>query len=79
MFVPPVVVTLLPILAALILLLTVTLGTTVLLRALTVIYVGHGETARLEAAEDCVLIRMLLPDLTGLESMAGDGAAIAAE
>ena len=49
------------------------------LRALTVIYVGYGETVRLEAAEDCVLIRMLLPDLAGLESMAGDGAAIAAE
>ena len=40
MFVPPVVVTLLPILATLILLLTVALGTTVLLRALTVITVG---------------------------------------
>ena len=49
------------------------------LRPLTTIYVAQDETAHLQATEDCVLIRMLLPDLAGLDSMDGASRRIAAE
>lgn len=48
-------------------------------RALTTIYLADGEQARFTAAQDSLFIKMLLPDLRGLERPAGQALPAAAE
>jgi hypothetical protein len=48
-------------------------------RSLSVIHLAQDETARLEAADECTFLRMLLPDLSGLTLSAGEVPSIAAE
>jgi hypothetical protein len=49
------------------------------LRALTVVYVSEHETAQLTASAECKFIRMLLPDLAGLETSLRNPERVAAE
>ena len=48
-------------------------------RKYTVIHVGAGESVRLVADEECTLLRMVLPDLTGLETGIDEAHRVAAE
>ena len=48
-------------------------------RALTVIHVAEGETARLTASSECILLRMQLPDLADLQTGTERATGIAAE
>ncbi len=48
-------------------------------RKYTVIHVGAGESAKVIATEETTFLRMVLPDLTGLESGIGEAHRVAAE